>query len=94
MKAILTAAAAVAFAAAFSVPAMAQQAGEQAAVKHSGGQCAVRQAMLQAMADGKQQQLEQTKSKIDLLIENALASSRSAKLSQAQLYPAKASPDG
>jgi hypothetical protein len=50
--------------------------------------------MLQAMADGEQQQLEQTKSKIDLLIENALASSRSAKLSQEQVYPAKGSPDG
>lgn len=94
MKTILTTAAALALAAAFSAPAMAQQAGEQAAVKHSGGQCAFGRAMLQAQADSEQQQMVETKSKIDLLIENALATSRAAKLSQAQVYPAKASPDG
>jgi hypothetical protein len=54
MKTILTTAAALALAAAFSVPALAQQANEQAAVKR-GGQCAFSQAMLQAMADGKQE---------------------------------------
>ena len=93
MKTILTTAAALALAAAFSVPALAQQANEQAAVTHSGGQCAFSRAMLQAMADGEQQQMEETKSKIDLLIENALAASREAKLAQAQVYPAKGSPD-
>ena len=92
MKTILTTAAALALAAAFSVPALAQQANEQAAVKR-GGQCAFSQAMLQAMADGKQEHMTETKSKIDLLIENALAASREAKLAQAQVYPAKGSPD-
>ncbi len=94
MKTILTAAAALALAATFSTPTLAQQAGEQAAVKSSGGQCAFSQALIQAMADGKQQHMAETKSKIDLLIENALASSRAAKLAQAQVYPAKGSPDG
>ena len=93
MKAILTAAAAVAFAAAFSAPAMAQQASEQAAVKSSGGQCAFSQALAQAMAQGEHKQLAETKSKIDLLIENALASSRATKVAQAQVYPPKGSPD-
>ena len=94
MKTILTAAAALALAATFSTPTLAQQASEQAALKHTGGQCAFGQAMLQAMADGKEQRLEDTKSKIDLLIENALASSRAAKVAQAQVYPPKGSPDG
>ena len=93
MNTILTTAAALALAAAFSTPAFAQQAGEQAAVKHSGGQCAVRQAMLQAMADGEQQQMEETKTKIDLLIENALAASRQAKLAQSPVKLDKESPD-
>ena len=73
---------------------MAQQAGEQAAVKQSGGQCAFSQALLQAKADGEHQRMEETKSKIDLLIENALASSRSTKLAQAPVNPEKGSPDG
>ena len=93
MKTILTTAAALALAAAFSAPALAQQASEQVAASSSGGQCAISQAMLQAMADGKHQQMRETKSKIDLLIENALAASREAKLAQAQVYPAKGSPD-
>ena len=93
MKTILTAAAAVALAAAISAPAMAQPASEQAAVKQSRGQCAFSQALAQAKAHGEEQRMAETKSKIDLLIENALASSRAAKLTQAQVYPAKASPD-
>ena len=94
MKTILTTAAALALAAAFSAPGLAQQASEQVAATSGGGQCAFSQALIQAMADGKQQHMAETKSKIDLLIENALASSRAAKLAQAQVYPAKGSPDG
>lgn len=93
MKAILTIAAALALAATFSAPAAAQQAGEYAAAKQ-GGQCAVTQAMLAAIADNKQQHMEATKSKIDLLIENALASSRSAKLARSPVKHGKGSPDG
>ena len=94
MKAILTAAAAVAFAAAFSAPAMAQQASEQAAVKSSGGQCAFSQALAQAMAQGEHKQLAETKSKIDLLIENALATARGTKVAQSPAKLGKGSPDG
>ena len=93
MKAIMVIAIAMALAGAFSAPALAQQASEQVAASSSGGQCAISQAMLQAMADGKHQQMRETKSKIDLLIENALASSRTAKLAHVQVYPAKGSPD-
>lgn len=93
MKAILTTAAALAMAAAFSAPALAQQAKEQAAVTHSGGQCAVSQAMMAAVAENQQQHLAATKSKIDLLIENALASSRTAKLAGSPVKLGKGSPD-
>ncbi len=79
MKAILITAAVVALAATFSAPALAQQAGENAAAKQ-GGQCAVSQAILAAIDDNKQQHMQATKLKIDLLIERALASSRAAKL--------------
>jgi len=92
MKAILTMAAAVALAATFSAPALAQQAGDQVAVKSSGGQCAISQAMMAAVADNEQKHMAATKSKIDLLIENALASSRSAKLGQSPVKLGKASP--
>ncbi len=94
MKAILTTAAAMALSVAFLAPALAQQAGEHAAVKNSGGQCAIRQAMLHAMADGEQQRMEETKLKIDLLIENALALSRSTKLAQLPVKPEKGSTGG
>ncbi len=94
MKVILTTAAAFALAATLSAPALSQQASEQAAVTHSGGQCAFSQAILQAMADGEQQQMAETKTKIDLLIENALASSRAAKLARAPVTPEKGSPEG
>jgi len=94
MKAFLTIAAVSALAAAFSAPALAQQAGDQAAVTHSGGQCAISQAMMAAVADNEQQHMAATKLKIDLLIENALASSRAAKLAQSPVKLGKGSPDG
>ena len=94
MKAILTTAAAIALAMAFSAPASAQEAKDQITAKHSGGQCAVRQAMLAAIEDGKQQQMTETKSKIDLLIENALASSRAAKGASSPVILGKGSPQG
>ena len=78
MKAVLTTAAALALAAAFSAPAAAQQAGEHAAAKQ-GGQCAIGQAMQAAIEDNKQNDMAATKSRIDALIDNALASSRTAK---------------
>lgn len=93
MKAILTAAAAVALAAAFSAPAAAQQADAQADAK-SGGQCAVSQAMMAAIADNKQQHMAATKSKIDSLIEGALASSRAAKPAGSPVIMGKGSPNG
>ncbi len=93
MKTILTTAAAIALAAAFSAPAVAQDANEQVAKTHSGGQCAFSQAMLAAADDGKQQQMEETKTKIDLLIENALAASREDKLAQSPVKMSKSSPD-
>ena len=93
MKTILTTAAALALAAAFSAPAMAQDANEQVAKTHSSGQCAFSRAMLQAAADSEQQQMEETKSKIDLLIENALAASRDDKLAQSPVKMGKESPD-
>jgi hypothetical protein len=52
MKTIMTTVAVLALTVTFSAPAMAQQADEQVAAKHSGGQCAISQAMLAAMADG------------------------------------------
>jgi hypothetical protein len=98
MKAIVTTAAALAlsisFSGAFSAPALAQQANEQVAVEKSGGQCAITQAMLAAIDDNKQQHMQATKSKIDLLIENALASSRAAKLAGSPVKLGKGSPDG
>jgi hypothetical protein len=94
MKTIMTTVAVLALTVTFSAPAMAQQADEQVAAKHSGGQCAISQAMLAAMADGKQQQMAETKTKIDLLIENALAASRAAKLAQSPVKLGKGSPDG
>lgn len=87
MKAILTTAAAaaatLALAMAFSAPASAQQAHDQLAAKHNGngGQCAISQAMLAAIEGNKQATMTETKSRIDLLIENALASSRASKSS-------------
>lgn len=98
MKAIVTTAAALAlsisFSGAFSAPALAQQASEQAAVTHSGGQCAISKAIMAAVAENKQQHMEATRSKIDLLIENALASSRAAKLAGSPVKLGKGSPDG
>ena len=85
---------ALALAAAVSAPAAAQQAGEQAAVKHGGGQCAISQAMLAAISDNKQRHMEETKSRIDSLIENALASTRSTKLAQTPIKLGKITPDG
>jgi hypothetical protein len=89
MKAILTTAAAAAATLAlvmsFSAPASAQQAHDQLAAKHNadgganGGQCAISQAMLAAIEDNKQATMAETKSRIDSLIENALASSRASK---------------
>lgn len=92
MKAILTTAAALALAAAFSAPALAQQASEHAAAKQ-GGQCAISKAMMAAVAENQQQHVAATKSKIDLLIESALASSRSAKLDGSPVKLGKGSPD-
>jgi len=94
MKAILTIAAVSALAATFSAPALAQQAKEQAAVTHSGGQCAISNAIMAAADENQQQHMEATKSRIDLLIENALASSRSAKLTGSPVKLGKGSPDG
>ena len=94
MKALLTTAAAMALAVAISTPASAQQANEQAAVTHSGGQCAFGKAMLQAMADGKQQQMDETKTRIDLLIENALATARGTKVAGSPVKIGTVSPDG
>lgn len=95
MKTILTLVAATALAVSISAPASAQQAQEQLAAKHSGsgGQCAVTQAMLAAIADNKQQHMTETKSRIDSLIENALAASRSVKLGQSPVKLGKASLD-
>lgn len=91
MKAILTTAAAatatMVLAMSFSAPASAQQAHDQLAAKHNangggnGGQCAISQAMLAAIEGNKQATMTETKSRIDLLIENALASSRASKSS-------------
>ena len=94
MKTVLTVTAAIAFAAAFSAPAAAQQAHDQLGAKHGGGQCAISQAMLAAIADNKQQHMTETKSRIDLLIENALASTRSTKLAQSPIRLGKGAPDG
>ena len=93
MKTIVTTAAAIAFSISLSAPALAQDAKDHVAAGHSGGQCAFSQAMLQAMADGKQQQMEETKTRIDQLIENALASSRAARVAQSPVITGKASPD-
>lgn len=93
MKAIVTAAAALALAAAFSAPAWAQQASEQAAVARSGGQCAISKAMMAAVANNQQQHMQATKLQIDLLIESALASSRAAKFAQAPVKLGQGSPD-
>lgn len=94
MKATLTTVAAIAFTAALSVPALAQQANEEAAATKSGGQCAFSQAIRQAIADGEQQQMAETKSKINTLLENALASPRAAKLAQSTEQLEKATPEG
>lgn len=94
MKALLTVTAAIAFAAAFSAPAAAQQAHEQLAAKHGGGQCAISQAMLAAIANNKQQHMTETKSRIDLFIDNALASTRSTKLAQTPIKLGKGAPGG
>ncbi len=90
MKTILTTAAVLALVTTFSAPTIAQEAGDQLATKHSGGQCAISQAMLAAIEDNKQQHIAATKSKIDLLIENALASSRSSKLARSPVIMGKA----
>jgi hypothetical protein len=83
MKAFLTATATIALVMSFSASASAQQAHDQAAAKHgaNGGQCAISQAMLAAIEGNKQATMTETKSRIDLLIENALASSRASKSS-------------
>lgn len=93
MKTVWTIAAAAAVSVALAAPAIAQQASEEVAATHSGGQCAIGQAMLQAMAEGEQKRMTETKSKIDSLIENALASSRSAKLAQVPVKSTKGSPE-
>lgn len=93
MRTIVTTGVALVLGAIFAAPALAQQAGEQAAVTHSGGQCAVSQAMMAAVADNEQRHMAATKSKIDLLIENALASSRSAKSAGSPVKLGKGSPD-
>ncbi|MDH3739805.1 MAG: hypothetical protein OER92_11475 [Alphaproteobacteria bacterium] len=94
MKALLITAGALALATTMSTPALAQQAGEQAAVTHSGGQCAFSKAMLQAKADGKQQQMDETKDKVDALIENALATARGTKVAGSPVKLGKGAPDG
>lgn len=107
MKAILTTAATavatMALAMSFSAPASAQQAHDQLAAKHgaNGGQCAISQAMLAAIEDNKQATMTETKSRIDVLIENALASSRASKatgssviLGKSPVIIGKGSPSG
>jgi len=74
MKTVLTVA--VALAAVAASPALA----DEAALGHAGGECGFSQAMLSAMADGKQQQMDETKAKVDALIESALASTRTAQV--------------
>ena len=94
MKTILATAAVLALTAALSNPAAAHHAAEPTAAEKSGGQCAISQAIMQAAADGEHQRMAETKSKIDLLIEGALAASRSANLAQSPVKLGKGSPDG
>ncbi|NKB47864.1 MAG: hypothetical protein GKS02_00720 [Alphaproteobacteria bacterium] len=102
MKALLTAAAVIALVSAFAAPASAQQAHDQTAAKHAnGGQCAISQAMLAAIADNKEQHMAETKSRIDSLIANALATARTPRapgsptmLSKSPVILGKGSPNG
>ncbi len=94
MKAILTITAVSALAIAFSAPALAQQANERTAFTHSGDQCAISKVVMAAVTENQQQHMVATKTKIDLLIENALALSHSVKVAGSPVKLGKGSPDG
>ncbi|MBT3400264.1 MAG: hypothetical protein HOI57_11085 [Rhodospirillaceae bacterium] len=66
-------------------PAFAQQIVDTSTgVQHASGQCSVTQAMLAAIEQGQADGQVDTKSRINALLDNALASSRSRSLPQGQ----------
>lgn len=71
-----------------AVPASAQQVVDTTTgVQHASGQCSVTQAMLAAIEQGEADRQADTKTRINALLDNALASSRSRPQSQAGQSP-------
>ncbi|MBS28002.1 MAG: hypothetical protein CL566_03625 [Alphaproteobacteria bacterium] len=76
-----------------AVPAQAQQIVETTTGKHAGGNCAVSQAMLAAIQGAQAERRAETRTRINDLLETALASSKSRRAGSGQspvvLPPAK-----
>lgn len=91
MKTIVTTLAALGVAAALAAPAAAQDASSKVAtMKHAnGGQCAISQAMLAAMEQNRQNDMAETKTRLDELIEHALTVQTPARTAQSPVIMGK-----